>query len=47
MEFLDDLKKQVGVNEVVNRAELVVESTPDISSALDVICSLVAPASKA
>jgi len=47
MEFLDDLKKQVGVSEVINKAELVVESNPDISSALDVICSLVMPPSKA
>ena len=44
MEFLDDLKRQVGVSEVVNKAELVVESSEDISSALDVICSLFVPA---
>ena len=43
MEFLDDLKRQVGVSEVVNKAELVVESSEDISSALDVICSLFLP----
>ncbi|HTJ73129.1 MAG TPA: AAA family ATPase [Verrucomicrobiae bacterium] len=44
MDFLDDLKRQVGVSEVVTKAELVVESSDDISSALDVICSLVVPA---
>lgn len=43
MNFLDDLKRQVGVSEVVTKAELVVESSDDISSALDVICSLVVP----
>ena len=47
MEFLDDLKRQVGVSEVVNKAELVVESNEDISSALDVICSLFIPAKTA
>jgi len=43
MNFLDDLKRQVGVSAVVNKAELVVENSDDISSALDVICSLVVP----
>lgn len=43
MEFLDSLKHQVGVSEVVNKAEMVIESSEDISSALDVICSLFTP----
>jgi hypothetical protein len=43
MAFLDDLKKQVGVTEIINKAELVVENSEDISSALDVICSLLLP----
>jgi dephospho-CoA kinase len=43
MNFLDDLKRQVGVSAVVTKAELVVENSDDISSALDVICSLVVP----
>jgi dephospho-CoA kinase len=47
MEFLDNLKKEVGVTEVINKAELVVESSTDISSALEVICSLVTSPKKA
>jgi dephospho-CoA kinase len=43
MAFLDDLKKQVGVTEIINKAELIVENNEDISSALDVICSLLLP----
>jgi len=47
MEFLDDLKRQVGVSEVINKAELVIENSDDMSSALDVICSLFEPLEKA
>jgi dephospho-CoA kinase len=47
MDFLDNLKKEVGVTEVINKAELVVESSTDISSALEVICSLMTTSQKA